>query len=147
MKKTKLAGCILLNPRSGILLLHRNTPTRQQWEIPGGKVEPGESSVQAGIRELKEELGIGVQMLRKLGHKEFTEDDNQLQYSWFLAKIASGKPQIMEPETFDDLQYFSLAELHSKHASLSPGIHNFLVMLEAGIISLTLEKYEKFQTQ
>ena len=41
-------------------LLSRSQPLPLQWEFPGGKVEPGEAPTAALVRELREELGVGV---------------------------------------------------------------------------------------
>jgi 8-oxo-dGTP diphosphatase len=45
------------------VLTCRRLPTRAaggKWEFPGGKVEPNESAVDALVREIEEELGIGI---------------------------------------------------------------------------------------
>ncbi len=44
--------------RDGRVLAARRTG--DGWELPGGKVEPGETPEQAAVREIAEELGCGV---------------------------------------------------------------------------------------
>lgn len=52
----KLAGVVVLDEAGRILMLHRNTPKRIQWETPGGKIEDGETAEACAIREFGEEL-------------------------------------------------------------------------------------------
>ena len=55
-----VAGLILRDGRLLICQRRKDEPFALQWEFPGGKVEKGESYLDALRRELKEELDIEV---------------------------------------------------------------------------------------
>jgi 8-oxo-dGTP diphosphatase len=57
-----VAACALLNGEGAVLIAKRpaGRPLAGLWEFPGGKVEPDEAPEEALMRELHEELGIGV---------------------------------------------------------------------------------------
>ena len=61
-KIVDVAVGVLLRPDGTVLLGNRpaDKPWPGWWELPGGKIEPGESVMQALTRELHEELGIHV---------------------------------------------------------------------------------------
>lgn len=47
-----------------VLLIRRGTPPRlNQWSLPGGRLEWGETLEVAALRELKEETGVDAQLL------------------------------------------------------------------------------------
>ncbi|MCL2732926.1 MAG: NUDIX domain-containing protein, partial [Actinomycetia bacterium] len=55
-----VGGAVL--DRGRLLAARRTAPPELagQWELPGGKVEPGERDEDALVRELREELGVTV---------------------------------------------------------------------------------------
>lgn len=65
MKRIEVARIVVVTKTRPyrFLLVQRHDPDgfgHLQWEIPGGKVEPTENPVEAGVRELREETGLGV---------------------------------------------------------------------------------------
>lgn len=125
MDNLKLAGCVILNKVGDVLLLHRNTANRNQWETPGGKVEVGENTERTAEREAEEEIGVNIEIIRELGRKDFIEDTFTMNYIWYLAKIKSGLPKIMENK-FDDLKYLSWNDLQKMMDKLSPNTQNLV---------------------
>lgn len=56
-------ACGLLARAGRVLLVHRSASKRwypNVWDFPGGHLEPGESSGEALVRELREELSIEI---------------------------------------------------------------------------------------
>jgi 8-oxo-dGTP diphosphatase len=76
------------------------------WEFPGGKVEPGESDVEALQRELEEELGVAVSVGERIGPDLLLGDTAVMRV--YLASLLDGDPQLNE---HDAVRWLSADEL------------------------------------
>ena len=123
---TRVAGCIITDQHQKLLLLHRNKNGKIQWKTPGGKVEVGESDKQAALRELKEEIGVTVKIVNKIGESDFQENEKTYHYVWFAATLVASTAPILLEHGFDDFGYFSVDELHQMQSLLSAGTKKFL---------------------
>lgn len=136
MNQPIVAGCVILDREGKILLIHRNTPERVQWELAGGMVEPGEDPETAARRELEEELGVMVIIIRELGGADFSQEKGAMHYRWFLAEVFDGVPVLMEEE-YDDLRYFAWEELPAMKDEISANLVNLLAAYQKGEIVLS----------
>ena len=109
MNEIILAGALIID-NNKLLLIHRNKVGRTQWELPGGKLELGETLEETVIRELKEELNIDVGIEKYLTCENSIEDNNILKYHWYKCYIKNGIPTLME-DKFDEIRYFKKEEL------------------------------------
>ena len=129
----RTAAAIIEFPSDRILLIKRATvPFRGYWALPGGKVDVGETVEETVVREVKEETGIEVEIVEKIGeyHEEGVQDGIEYDYypACFLVKSVGGKIERQERE-IECIKLFNLKEIPDrlafKHASM---IHDYILM-------------------
>jgi 8-oxo-dGTP diphosphatase len=111
----RTATAIITFPPDKILLIKRATvPFRGYWALPGGRVDSGETVEQTIIREVKEETGLDVAVVSKIGeyHEHGVQDGVEYNYypACFLVKTINGKIKKQQSE-IEEIKLFSLNEI------------------------------------
>lgn len=93
-----------------LLAARRTSPAEAagRWELPGGKVEPGESPAEAAVREVREELGCAVTVTGTVDGAEPIRPGLSLRV--VLARLDAGDPV---PHEHDALRWLGPEELDS----------------------------------
>lgn len=112
-------GVLIINDEGKIFLTKRGshaTNERGTWEIPGGKVNFGETLQHAAIREAKEEYGIDIELIEQFvaqNHLIPGEHQHWVPTSFLCRIVGASKPSIMERDKCDEIGWFSFDALPS----------------------------------
>ena len=118
--------CVTVLPvdPQGRILLAWHTGHTDGWGTVGGAVDPGESPAEAAVREAREEIGVGIRLVRLLdvlGGPDYEityPNDDRVAYvpAVYEAEITAGTPTPSDGE-LSKLAWFTPAELRTAQLS------------------------------
>ena len=111
----QLASCVVIVSSEKRLLVTQRNFKKQLgglWEFPGGAVEEGERSSEAAVRELKEEVGLTID----INELEFIqtycyEPFNLFIDVYFVCRDIDSKKLILQESEISDVDTWTIAEI------------------------------------
>jgi 8-oxo-dGTP diphosphatase len=113
MREQVVVGAALLDGSGRVLVAQRRAPATLAgfWELPGGKVDAGESDRDALVRECREELDITIELIDRVGDDLPIGSHGTLRV--WSARVVEGAPRAIEhaelrwigSDALDDLRW------------------------------------------
>ena len=119
--------CAIILINGKILVTQRSEKMKLplKWEFPGGKLEINESEIDCINREIKEELNIEIEVLKKLSNSIFDYGTFKINLIPFIANYISGEILLSEHKDYKLLDKSELLNIDWAEADL-PIVAEFL---------------------
>lgn len=98
MKNIRYAVRVFAFKDSKVVCIKYKNINKDYLDIPGGKIEDGETEVQTCIREFKEETGMDINELRYIGKVEviYPSQEKKFVFKTYIANEINGAPKELE---------------------------------------------------
>lgn len=131
----KAVRCYLIKDRKVVVTKYKEGNKKiGYYDIPGGKIEEGETSEQTAIREMQEETGLKVGNLKYKGNMIIEYPNRIFDFDVFITNESEGEPQEFEENTSE---WMGINELLQKEKILS----NIMILDRFFIKGLIDDKY------
>ena len=116
MPTEHLAGAVVYAKNKGETYLAFVHDIFGHWTISKGKIEEGEDVRQGATREIKEEMGLDIDIVQELGVNEYVANDSKIEggkkrkrVTYFLAEAPFSELKLGSSGGLDDAQWFPLS--------------------------------------
>lgn len=112
----RLSGAVVYAEHEGDMYLALVHDIFGHWTLSKGKIEEGETVEAGAVRELKEEIGLSVELESELGKNEYIASHPELgkvrkQVTYFLAKSPYTDLVLENKGGLDDAKWFKVADI------------------------------------
>lgn len=142
---TELTVLCLIIDGDKVLLQNRVKEDWKGYTLPGGHVEPGESFVDAVIREMKEETGLDIKNPRLAGVKQFPIKDGRyivflFRTSEFTGSVVSSDEGQMEWVDINKLSEYEAVDDFEELLEVinNPNLSEFQYLVEGDIWTVSI---------
>lgn len=131
----KAVRCYLIKDDKIVVTKYKKGNKKEgYYDIPGGKIEEGETPEQTAIREMKEETGLKVENLKYKGNMIIEYPNRIFDFDVFITNESEGETQEFEENTSE---WIDIKELLQKEKILS----NIMILDRFFIKGLIDDKY------
>ena len=101
--EVEAAGGVVRDRTAGWLLVHR--PRYDDWTLPKGKLDPGESFEEAALREVEEETGLRCRLVRELPASEYRDNKGRPKLVRYWLMEVEDDPGFVPNDEVDELRW------------------------------------------
>lgn len=102
------AGGVVVRADGRVAVVHR--PRYDDWSLPKGKLDSGETFEQAARRELEEETGLIVRLIRELPSTTYRDNKDRPKLVRYWLMEIDDDPGFTPNDEVDDLRWVTPAE-------------------------------------
>jgi 8-oxo-dGTP diphosphatase len=119
--------CAIIIKENKIFVAQRSETMKLpfKWEFPGGKLEESENEIECIKREIKEEINIEIEVLKRLSNSIYDYGTFKINLIPFLTNYISGDIVLAEHKDFKLLDKSELLNLDWAEADI-PIVEEFL---------------------
>jgi len=115
-KNVTAVGAVVVRSQGILLVKMAYGPTKGQYMLPGGILDPGETLDDAVVREVCEETGVEARVLGVCAVRTRHDGPQNDTYVIFLLEPISGDPRSDGHEN-EDARYFTLDDLDAENVT------------------------------
>ncbi|MBW2690050.1 MAG: (deoxy)nucleoside triphosphate pyrophosphohydrolase [Deltaproteobacteria bacterium] len=127
-------SCAIIE-KDGLVLVAQRSKTMSlplKWEFPGGKLDPNENAENCLVREIKEELGVDINILSSQPPSDWQYSAFAIILYPFVCNLGPGKISLADHKAISWVKPVDLLDLDWAEADI-PVVQNYLAHLSGGV--------------